>query len=192
MTQVIKQRDWTETELQAQGFDQYERKKELIMARRLPASEAPKRIITSSGATLVAHAGDMICYNPGDRAYPSLDDYDYWPVDPDIFKRTYQAWDEWDWQPSASQKRLMELGCKPYYKVADVWAKKLDKAAYVQSLEHEKPELVNAGRYVVIGAEGEPYSMDDKTFMRRYYRRSRERIAAIWQHLLRLFEATDR
>lgn len=192
MAQVIKQRDWTEAELEAQGFDQYERKKELIMARRLPASEAPKRIITSSGDRLVAYAGDMICFVPGGRPSTSLDDYDHWPVDPDIFKRTYQAWDEWDWQPSESEKRLMELGCKPYYKVADVWAKKLDTAAYIQSLEHEKPELVKAGRYVVIGAEGEPYSMDNGTFLRRYFRRSRTHIAALWQRLLRLFEATDR
>ncbi len=135
MLEVIKQREWTEPELRNEGFDQYERRKELIMARPLPKSEAPKGIITSSGQRLIALAGDMICYTPGDHIRPSLDAYDHWPVEPDIFKQTYRAWHEWDWQPTPAEQHLMDMGCKPYYKVAEVWAKKLDEAAYVQSLE---------------------------------------------------------
>jgi hypothetical protein len=116
---------------------------------------------------------------------------DHWPVGPEIFKETTWAWDDWDWQPSPPEKRLMALGCKPYYKVAGVWAKELDEATYIKSLEQEKPELVKPGRYVVIGQEGEPYSMDRSAFVRRYYRRSQNAIAALWQRILRLFGAED-
>lgn len=190
MMKVIKQRDWTEEELHAQGFNQYERKKQLVMARPLRRSEAPKRIITSSGEELIAQAGAIICYNPGDQVRPTLNDYDHWPVEREIFRQTYKAWDESDWHPSPPEKHLMGLGCEPYYKVAAVWAKKLDKATYIQSLEHEKPELVSGGRYVVIGAKGEPYSVNNSSFTRRYYQRSRHSIAVFWERILRLFGAT--
>src|SRR5574342_208748 len=142
MVNVIKQRKWTEPELRAEGFDHYERRKEVVMVRQLPESEAPKRIITASGDKLIAHAGDMVCYEPGDQVRPTLDDYDHWPVEPKIFRQTYRVWDEWDWHPSVSENHLMQMGCKPYYKIAEVWAKKLDQSTYLQSLEHERPELV--------------------------------------------------
>lgn len=185
MATVIKQRKWTEPELRAEGFDQYARKKHMVMARQLPATEAPKTIISSSGDKLIAQVGDMICYNPGDEIRRTLDDYDHWPVEYKIFQETYRAWDEWDWEPSASEQHLMDLGCLPYFKSAEVWAKKLDTPAYLQSLEQERPALVKPGQYVVIGAKGEPYSMGDNTFMRRYYRNT---VSPLLKRLRQLFK----
>jgi hypothetical protein len=150
--------------------------------------ESPKGIVTSSGERLIAIAGDMICYVPGDHIRPTLDAYDHWPVEPEIFDQTYRFWDEWDWQPSPAEQHLMDMGCKPYYKVAKVWAKQLDEAAYVQSLEQNEPQPVKPGNYVVIGPKGEPYSMDHRTFIQRYYQRG---MTTLWKHLQNLFKPAE-
>jgi hypothetical protein len=184
MINIIKQRNWTEPELRDQGFDHYERRKQIIMVRQLPEEEAPKRIIGSSGENLIARAGDMICYDPSDQIRPTLDDYDHWPVKPEIFGKTYREWDPWEWHPSAPEEHLFELGCKPYYKVGEVWAKKLDKPTYIQSLEQPRPELAKQGRYLVIGAKGEPYTIDNRTFLQRYYQRGAN---AFWKRIQQLF-----
>jgi hypothetical protein len=94
-------------------------------------------------------------------------------VEPRIFESTYREWDE-KFEPTSSMKKLMELGCKPYYKAAGVWAKDLHTDTYIQSLEHEKPVLVQEGRYLAIGTEGEPYHMSDQSFSNRYDKRLTE------------------
>lgn len=168
MPDVIRKDNWTEDKLQAAGFARYERKKQVVLARRLPENEAPKQIRTSYGDILVASVGYMICYAAGTQVQPTLDDYDHWPVEPAIFEQTYRPWDEPEWQPTPPEQHLMSLGCQPFYKAAGVWAKPLEEDIYIQSLEHEQPVKIDSGQILAIGAEGEPYSMGSQTFHDRY------------------------
>jgi hypothetical protein len=167
MSEVIQTKKWTKAELQQMGFKEYPRKKEIIMARRLPAAEAPLEIKTDQGDILVAQADYMICYQVGETVQPDISAYQHWPVEPTIFASNYHDWDE-QFEPTAVMQHLMAHGCKPYYKITGVWAKDLDTAVYIQSLEHEKPVLVQEGRYLAIGTEGEPYHMSDQSFHNRY------------------------
>jgi len=173
MSDVIQSKKWTKEELKELGFQEYNRKKQLVMARRLPANEAPMHIKTKQGDTLLAQAGYMICYTAGDTVQNQLSDYEHWPVESQIFEATYRVWDE-KLEPTPPIRHLMEYGCQPFYKVAGVWAKDLDEDVYIQSLEHEKPVLVQEGRYLAIGAEGEPYHMSDRSFHNRYDTRLNE------------------
>jgi len=168
MSKVIKQQNWTDAKLEDEGFKRFARKKEIVLARRLPDEEAPKEIHTSWGDLLVAGQGYMICYTAEYDAKPNIDDYDHWPVEPNIFNETYAQWDE-DWQPTPAEEHLMENGCFPYYKVAGVWAKEVnEEGVYMQSLEHTEPIPVEKGRMMAIGAKGEPYAMGKQTFHNRY------------------------
>ena len=167
MSDVIRQESRSDSQLERDGFKEYPRKKELVMARKLPASEAPLKVKTAWGEILVAQAGYMICYDTGDKYAVKPEDYDHWPVEPQIFEKTYKTWDE-AFAPTKAQEQLMKMGCKPYYKAVGVHAKLLETGVYIQSLEHEKPVLVPEKRVLAIGAEGEPYHMGDKTFHDRY------------------------
>lgn len=167
MSEVYESKKWTKEELKELGFKQYARRKNVIMARRLPSSEAPLEIKTDQGDTIIAQADYMICYNAGDTVLPQLRDYHHWPVEPNIFNATYKEWDE-PIELTPPMKHLMKLGCQPYYKAAGVWAKDLDEDVYIQSLEHEKPVLVQKDRYLAIGSEGEPYHLSDTSFNSRY------------------------
>jgi hypothetical protein len=164
---VIRQQKWNDEELVARGFRYFPRKKQLVMARELPASEAPKTIVTAWDS-LVAQAGTMICYEPGDVVWPGLDDYFHWPVEKDIFGKTYRPWDEPNWTPTGAEAHLMSLGCKPYYKYVGVWAKQLTEETVIQSLESPEPVNVPPGAWVSIGVEGEPYALSDRSFNSRY------------------------
>jgi hypothetical protein len=164
---VIRQKQWTEEELVARGFRYFPRKKQIVMARELPASEAPKTIVTAWD-TLIAQAGYMICYDPGQVVWPGLEDYFHWPVEPEIFHKTYKPWDEADLTPSPTESHLMSLGCKPYYKFVGIWAKKLNEDALVQTMESPEPVTIPPGVWLSIGVEGEPYAMSDRTFHTRY------------------------
>jgi hypothetical protein len=194
MAGFLRKHDWSQEELKENGFEHVPRKKEIVMARELPASEAPLKIRTHWGETLIAQAGYMICYNTSDEPLEKLSDYEQWPVDPEIFAKTYKAWDE-DFQPNAALSHLMENGCKPYYKAAGVWAKTLEEDVYIQGIEHEKPVLVGKERVLAIGAEGEPYHMGAETFHDRYDARLREDKASpfkrIVNRLVRYFKKED-
>ena len=167
MDEVIKQKDWTDEELRAAGFHYYEHKRQVTMARVLPASEAPLEM-KFAYETLVVEAGYIICYQPGDIVYPNINDYDHWPVRPDIFADAYRAWDERGWLPTAPQRHLILHGCKPYYKYTGVWARKLSRPTYVLTLESSEPTLIPEGAWLGIGSMGGPYSMDEPTFLDRY------------------------
>lgn len=186
---VIRQQDWTDQQLKTAGFEKYNRKKTLIMARRLPASEAPKTFKTSSGDPLIAQAGHVICYEPGDKQRASYDDYPQWPVEPKIFFKTYRPWDDENWKPNAAEKHLMKLGCKPCFKAEGVWAKQIgdEDSLWLQSLESPKPERVASGRVVAIGADGEPYQMGETTFKSRYVDAAPSGVKGIVQRLVRFF-----
>lgn len=165
---VVRQRNWDEDELQKQGYKYYTRKKQVVMARKVPDEEAPKTIITAQGDELIAEKDYIICYYAGDEVYDTLEEYDHWPVAPTIFAKTYKRWDDDNWHPSPSEAKLQELGCKPYYKFIGVWAKKVDESLLMQSLEHDQPVSVEPGKYIAIGADGEPYSMGENTLHARY------------------------
>ncbi|MEM9953934.1 MAG: hypothetical protein AAF846_20155 [Chloroflexota bacterium] len=167
MSGVIRQKQRTEEELKQEGFKRFSRKKQIVMARSLPASESPLQIDTSWGGVLTALAGDMICYNTEGQQFDDVSQYDHWSVKPHIFDTTYADWDE-NFQPTLAQRQLLNIGCKPYYKSVGVWAKSLDSDVYVQGLEHDKPVLIPENRVLAIGAEGEPWAMGDETFHDRY------------------------
>lgn len=191
MSEVIQTKKWTKEELQQMGFKQYPRKKAIVMARCLPASEAPLEIHTDQGDILVAQAGYMICYQVGETVQPNISDYLHWPVEPHIFESNYRDWDE-KFEPTPVMKHLMAHGCKPYYKAVGVWAKDLAEAVYIQSLEHEKPVLVREGRFLAIGTEGEPYHMSDKSFHNRYDARLNETpFKRALKKLVRFFKGED-
>jgi len=164
---IYQQRAWTDQQLVAQGFQYYRPVKRVSMVRMLPPNEAPK-IIKTAWDTIVAQAGYMIAYVAGDTLKKSLDDYEPRPIEPRIFAKTYKPWDEPSWKPSLTEKHLMELGCKPYYKTAGVWAKKLKQDTYVQSIESSKPTIAPAGAWLCVGTEGEPWSVTDDWFRLRY------------------------
>ncbi|MCU0513284.1 MAG: hypothetical protein MUE40_12025 [Anaerolineae bacterium] len=165
---IIRQESWTDHQLKAAGFHHYQRKKQVVMAREVSAAEAPLTVVTAQGDTLVASAGYMLCYLAGDVVHDRLEQYDHWPVEPQLFAQTYRAWDEPEWQPTPPEQHLMHLGCAPYYKAAGVWAKQVDEPVYIQSLEHEAPVKIDTGQILAIGSGGEPYSMGEQTFHDRY------------------------
>jgi hypothetical protein len=165
--EILRQRDWTADELRAQGFRYYQRKRQVVMARALPAAESPKTIHTDWD-TLVATTGYMICYDVSDGAlHASLDRYKHWPVEPHIFEITYRAWDA-QFAPTTAEAHLAQLGCKPYYKFIGLWAKKVVRPAYVQTLESVSAVEVPLGAYLTIGIKGEPTSMTAHEFYNRY------------------------
>lgn len=167
MSGFIHKKDWSDAELKKGGFHRYSRKKALVMARVLTPEEAPLKINTRWGETLIAKAGYMICYTAGEEAQDSLAHYDHWPVESSIFAKTYEKWDQL-LQTTPAVIDLMAKGCKPFYKVSGVWAKELEKDVYVQSIEDEQPILVEKERVLAIGVEGEPYHMGAETFADRY------------------------
>lgn len=163
-SQVLRQRNWTEEELVKAGFCYYTPTKRLVMARVIKKAVD----IEMTLEVLRADSGDIVCYTPGDQVQPSLDGYDHWPVQPDLFKKTYKAWDDPMWRPNEPEKHLMLNGCKPYFKHLGVWALKLPVAIMMQSLESPEPVLVPAGRWLCIGSQGEPYHMSEENFHVRY------------------------
>jgi hypothetical protein len=167
MDDVLRQREWTEDELRAAGFRLYQRKKQLVMARALTADEAPLTLQLGPD-TVVATPGYMLCYNPAQGIRPTLADYDRWPVEPSIFAATYAPWDVPDWQPTAEEQHLLDLGCRPYYKWTGVWARRLAEPLRLQSRESAEPVTVPPSMWIAVGAEGEPWSISDATFRDRY------------------------
>jgi hypothetical protein len=162
---VLRQRNWTDAELQSAQFKHYDPRKRLVMAKVLRTS----RTISITMESLLATAGDIICYDPGGtQARPNTDDYDHWPVRKDLFKQNYKPWDEKGWRPNGAEAHLIEHGCRPYYKAAGIWARRLRRGVVVQSLESPEPLLVPPGRWLCIGSQGEPYHMSDDKFRARY------------------------
>jgi hypothetical protein len=164
---ILRQHTWTDEELIAAGFHRYHRRKNVVLARELPAHEAPK-IIHVELDTLIARAGSVILYevNGGD-VYPDLDGYPHRPIEPEEFHRTYRPWDE-TWTPTPAQAHLLAHGCEPYYKAVGVWAKQVDERLWVQSMESIAPVEAPVGAWVLIGASGEPYLTTDAEFQKRY------------------------
>jgi len=165
--EIYQQRKWTEAELVAQGFLYYPPVKRVTMAKQLSPDEAPK-VIKTEWDTITATAGYYIAYVAGDKIKPNLDDYEPRPIEPHIFRDTYRPWDEKGYRPTSTEKHLDKLGCKPYYKTTGVWAKRLKKDTYVQSIESSKPSVAPAGAWLCIGTEGEPWTVTHEWFHTRY------------------------
>ncbi|MCL4876705.1 MAG: hypothetical protein KJ064_08610 [Anaerolineae bacterium] len=165
---TIQQREMTDEQRLAEGYTYYERKKQLVMVRELRPEEAPM-IIEFPFETVTVEAGYIICYDPGDgQKKKRINDYDHWPVRPDIFKQTYRRWDVPRWKPSPAAEHLMRNGCRPHYKFAGVWAKQLLEPTYIQSVESDEPVLAPAGMWIALGSKNEPWYMEDETFRSRY------------------------
>ncbi|GAB4529148.1 MAG: hypothetical protein OHK0046_48780 [Anaerolineae bacterium] len=148
------------------GCTYYQRRKQLVMAARLPEEAAPLQIHYTL-ETVTAEAGDVIVFEPGEQVHRRLKDYNFWSVKLPQFKESYRPWDE----PLALNPTLRDLmrhRCKPYYKHQGVWARKLTKDTYIQSLESDDPQLVPAGLWLAIGSSGEPWHIEDETFRERY------------------------
>lgn len=161
---VLRQHNWTTEELQAAGFSYYEPVKRLVMAKLLIISKD----IDIKIETITGKIGDFLCYNPGAERRENADDYDHWPVRRDIFFKTYKPWPREGWEPNPAEQHLMELDCVPYYKAQGVWAQRLREGRLVQSLESPAPVEVPPGRWLVIGSHGEPYSVTNEEFRKRY------------------------
>ena len=183
---VIRQRNWTPEQLREMGYEYFDRKKEVTLARKLAKEEAPKTIKTTWGDTLIAIEGYMICYDAGDDRLDNIDDYEQWPVAPEIFAQTYKDWDEDDWTPTPAERHLLENDCKPYFKSGGIWARRLEEDVFLQSLEHAQPVKIRTGQYVAIGVEGEPYSMGAKTFHSRYQPQRKSTVMSVIKKLLRM------
>ncbi len=164
---IYQQRKWTEAELIAQGFLYYAPVKRVTMVKQLTENEAPK-VIKTEWDTVTATAGYYIAYVAGDKIKPNLDDYEPRPIEPHIFHETYRPWDEQGYRPTSTENHLSKLGCKPYYKTTGVWAKRLRKDTYVQSIESSKPSVAPAGAWLCIGTEGEPWTVTHEWFRTRY------------------------
>jgi hypothetical protein len=164
---VISQRAWTDDELRASGFAYYERKKQVVMARPVTAEESPLTLDLGS-EIVVVDTDYMLCYAPGDEVKSSPEEYGPWGVRKDIFNETYRQWDEPDWQPTPAEQDLLHHGCQPYYKAAGAWAKQLDTETYVLSIESSQPNVVAPGYWLAIGAQGDPWPIDDEGFRFRY------------------------
>jgi hypothetical protein len=164
---VIRQQDWSDDALIAAGFRYYPRRKQLVLARELPPEEAPKTI-SAPWATLVADAGEMICYNPSYERRDSIDEYEHWPVNPAIFEATYKPWDEPERTVTPAEMHLLKSGCKPYYKTAGAWAKRLTEPVMVQSMESPEPIQLPVGAWLLVGVHGEPWGSADADFKSRY------------------------
>ncbi|HLV35430.1 MAG TPA: hypothetical protein VKY59_09965 [Spirillospora sp.] len=163
--QVLRQRHWTEEELRASKLRYYAPGKKLIMARVLDVTMDVKTTIE----VLSASKGDIMVYDPEDgKKQPRIEDYDHWPVQRDLFRKTYKPWDEVQWRPNEAEAHLIMHGCRPYYKHTGVWAMRLEQPVWIQSLESPTPVQVPPGRWLVIGSEGEPYHMSDEKFRERY------------------------
>jgi hypothetical protein len=165
--QVMKQRNWTKDELIAAGFRYYDRRKQLVMAGRLPRAVAPLRIQYNL-YEVYAEAGDIICYDPGTVFYPRLRDYEFWSVKPNLFIETYKKWDAPDWQPNQIERFFLKHNCRPYYKFKGVWAKQITNPTYVLSLESREPALLAPKMWLAIGEAGEPWGLEPESFARRY------------------------
>ena len=161
---ILRQREWTDEELQAAGFQYFRPVKRLVMAKLL----FDTKDIDIKVETITGNIGDFLCYYPGTEVRANPDEYDHWPVRRDIFFKTYKPWPKTDWEPNAPEKHLMDLGCLPYYKDLGVWAQRLHTSRQVQSLESPDPVAIPAGRWLLIGSHGEPYSTTDEEFRRRY------------------------
>lgn len=161
---VLRQRSWTDEQLKKAGFRNYPPIKRVVMARMLDEDAN----IETTLEILAADKGDIMLYAPGEQLHENIDDYDHWPVRADLFRQTYARWDDMTWQPTPTQKYLMSNGCLPYYRKRGVWALMLPISIYIQSLESPEPVVVPAGRWLAIGAEGEPYHMNDESFRERY------------------------
>ena len=163
--QVLRQRVWTEAELQASRLQYYEPRKKCVMARTINIPVDVEMTIE----ILSAHEGDVMIYDPeGGARRPDIGSYDHWPVQRDLFNKTYKIWDDLRWMPNDAELHLILYGCRPYYKYKGVWAMQLEKPVLIQSLESPKPVEVPPGRWLIIGSEGEPYHMQDRKFRERY------------------------
>lgn len=133
------------TRLLQAGFQPY-RKTSTTFARRMDAAFVVR---LTSGECIRGVAGDYACISPGDG--------ERWIVNGAIFERTYapQSVDSSATSSSATVGRLMSLGFVPYHKHQVTWARKIDKARVIGTLEGDV--LAETGDYLCVGPTGEQW-----------------------------------
>lgn len=117
MASVLNQPVWGELEGLAEEPVQFEPTKQVVMIREVPELEADKQVVSPTGDIATASAGDFICYSPGEHLHLTLDEYDHCILSPWDFAQNYHVWDTSERPLSLTEQHLIELGCRPYYKV---------------------------------------------------------------------------
>lgn len=147
-----------ENEVRAQGFKPY-RKIVLTYARQIPVRFS---ILINTGERLTGRPGDYICYSPGDSSR--------WVVERDIFQHTYTALSLADAQRHAASlpRGLIKQGYQPYIKHQVTWARRLDEAQLVHTIEGDV--RAEAGDYLCIGPAGEMWPQAAARFEATYRR----------------------
>jgi hypothetical protein len=143
-------------DLIAKGFRPY-RKTSLTFARQM-----------DSAFGVQLDTGDKIYGKRGDYACVSPDDGGRWIVDRKIFETTY------DLQPVARStfrrgtvhSRLYRQGFRPYRKHQITWAKKLNKAIVVRTIEGKV--RAHPGDYLCIGPSGDQWPQPAARFEAHY------------------------
>ena len=123
--QVLRQRSWTEAELRASKLKYYAPRKQLVMARVVQMPTEVKATIEM----LEASKGDLMIYDPGDGTKRRhLDNYEHWPVNRDLFRKSDQP------EQSYSERQIYEAALDRLAReVAAV--EKIDDTAAVARLE---------------------------------------------------------
>ena len=147
-----------EAGLRAQGFKPY-RKTVLTYARQIPVRFS---ILMNTGERLTGRPGDYICYSPGDTSR--------WVVEHDIFQQTYSALSLADAERQAVPlpHGLIRQGYQPYIKHQITWARRLDKAQLVHTIEGDV--RAEAGDYLCVGPAGEMWPQTAARFEAMYRR----------------------
>ena len=145
-----------EAALMAQGFRPY-RKTTLTFARKMTT---PFNVRLLNGDTVQGKAGDYVCV--------SDDDSERWIVEGGIFENAYtpQPLTDVTVRVGSAQSRLFRQAFMPYRKHQITWAKKIDSARTVHTLEGDVS--AQAGDYLCIGTDGELWPQQPARFESNY------------------------
>jgi hypothetical protein len=165
---VYVQQDWTEEALITDGFVSCRPIKRITMMRMLSPEKTLPDVVEDEEVIITPKTVYWMAYSVGSALAPTLDDYDPRLIEARTFAETYRYWDEPDWHPTAAEAHLGRLGCLPYYKTANVWAKQLTAETWVQSKGSAQPVLAPVGAWLCVNMHGEPRSETDDWFHAHY------------------------
>ena len=155
-------------------FTYYKRRPRRSMVRTTNAFEQNMEIKTEWGETLyLADRMSFLIFDPSehDQARP-INKIGHWPVAADIFATTYKViYAPYD-ELSPAEQSLADQGCFAATKNEGTYATLLTDDVYIRGLEHpddEPPVLVPAGRWLIIGPDGEPYNTTNEKFAELYF-----------------------
>jgi hypothetical protein len=155
--QVYIKSQWSDHEMLTYGFLYYQPIKHLTMARMVVSDE-----------TLNSVDGYWIAYVAGDTSQENGDDYQLRLIAPDIFHKSYQPWDETNWQATSIEAHLLSLNCQAYYKSVGVWAKQLSTPRSIQSMESGEIAVAPKGTWLCITMERKAWTIPEAHFYAQY------------------------